>query len=280
MLKIFKRHAIEMTLTLAVFALFLANAAGLFELVFDLGTGAGNLAAVLRTREFYLLLAVGLVLVLMLPLLSPIKASILVFIAMLPVFALGYGVESYRSLIPMEYMLLTILMIFAVHVLLHFFSEYSEKQRIMRVFGQYIPAELARRLSESPGGLNLEGEARELSVMFCDVHDFTSLSENIEPRDLAEMLNALFNPISDIIYRHNGLIDKYMGDAVMAIWGAPLVDPHHAANAVTAAFEIQERLAELRKQFQERGWPMVEMGIGINTGIASVGNMGSKYRVT
>lgn len=280
MLQIFKRHTIEITLTLAVFALFLANAAGLFELVFDLGTGAGNLAVVLRTREFYLLLAVGLVLVLMLPLLSPVKASILVFIAMLPVFALGYGVDSYRSLIPMEYMLLTILMIFAVHVLLRFFSEYSEKQRIMRVFGQYIPAELARRLSENPGGLNLEGEARELSVMFCDVHDFTSLSEDIEPRDLAEMLNALFNPISDIIYRHNGLIDKYMGDAVMAIWGAPLADPQHAANAVAAAFEIQERLAELRKQFQERGWPMVEMGIGINTGVASVGNMGSRYRVT
>jgi adenylate cyclase len=137
-----------------------------------------------------------------------------------------------------------------------------------------------RRLGENRRGLNLEGEARELSVMFCDVHDFTSLSEGVEPRELAKMLNTLFNPISEIIYRHKGLIDKYMGDAVMAIWGAPVDDPHHAANAVAAGFEIQERLVELRERFRKRGWPPVEMGIGINTGIASVGNMGSRYRVT
>ncbi len=280
MLKIFKRHAIEISLTLAVFALFLANAAGLFELAFDLDAGAGNFGAVLRSGEFYLLLIVGLVLALALPLLTPIRASVLVFVMMLPVLALGYRVESYRALIPMEYMLLTILMIFIVHVLLRFFTQYSEKQRLMSIFGQYIPTELVRRLGDNPGGLNLEGEARELSVMFCDVHDFTSLSEDIDPRQLAEMLNTLFNPISDIIYRHKGLIDKYMGDAVMAIWGAPVDDPHHAANAVSAAFEIQECLVDLRLRFQERGWPKVEMGIGINTGVANVGNMGSKYRIT
>ncbi len=280
MLKIFKRHIIEITLTLAVFVLFLANAAGLFELVFDLDAGAGNLAAILRTPEFYLLVVIGLVLALGLPLLTPLQASALVLVVMLPVFALGYRVESYRALIPMEYMLLTVLMIFSVHVLLRFFTQYSEKQRIMSVFGQYIPAELVRRLGDNPGGLQLQGEARELSVMFCDVHDFTPLSEEMEPRQLAEMMNALFNPVSEIIYHHRGLIDKYLGDAVMAVWGAPLDDPQHAANAVAAAFEIQERLVALREEFRERGWPPVEMGIGVNTGIASVGNMGSKYRVT
>ncbi len=280
MLRIFKRHIIDISLTLAVFALFLANAAGLFQLAFDLDAGAGNLAAILRTPEFYLLLLIGLVLALGLPLLTPIQASALVLVVMLPVFALGFRVESYRALIPMEYMLLTVLMIFSVHVLLKFFTQYSEKQRIMSVFGQYIPAELVRRLGENPGGLQLQGEARELSVMFCDVHDFTPLSEGMEPRQLAEMLNALFNPISEIIYRQHGLIDKYMGDAVMAVWGAPLDDPRHAANAVAAAFEIQERLLALRDEFRQRGWPPVEMGIGINTGIANVGNMGSKFRVT
>ncbi|MDH3414645.1 MAG: adenylate/guanylate cyclase domain-containing protein, partial [Gammaproteobacteria bacterium] len=222
MLKIFNRHAIEITLTLAVFALFLANAAGLFELAFDLGAGAGNVGAILRTREFYLLLVTGLMLVLALPLLNPVRASLLVLVVVLPVFALGYRVESNRALISMEYTLLTILMIFSVHVLLRFFTQYSEKQRLMSIFGRYIPAELVRRIGDDPRGLKLEGEARRLSVMFCDVHDFTSLSEKIEPRQLAEMLNTLFNPISDIIYRHKGLIDKYMGDAVMAIWGAPV----------------------------------------------------------
>jgi adenylate cyclase len=280
MLRIFKRHSIEITLSLAVLALFLVNAAGLFQLAFDLGTSAGNVASILRTPEFYLLLVIGLVLVLTLPLVTPVQASVLVLVMLLPVFALGSRVESYRALIPMEYMLLTILMIFILHVLLRFFTQYSEKQWLISIFGQYIPAELVRRLGENRRGLNLEGEARELSVMFCDVHDFTSLSEGVEPRELAKMLNTLFNPISEIIYRHKGLIDKYMGDAVMAIWGAPVDDPHHAANAVAAGFEIQERLVELRERFRKRGWPPVEMGIGINTGIASVGNMGSRYRVT
>jgi adenylate cyclase len=280
MLKLLNRHAIEIALTLAVLALFLANAAGLFELAFDLGAGAGNLGAILRTREFYLLLVIGLVLVLGLPLLNPVQASFLVLAVMVPVLALGYRVGSNRALIPMEYMLLTILMIFSVHVLLRFFTQYSEKQRLTSIFGQYTPAEVVRRISDNPGGLKLEGEARKLSVMFCDVHDFTALSERVEPRQLAEILNTLFNPISDIIYRHKGLIDKYMGDAVMAIWGAPVEDPHHAGNAVSAAFEIQECLVDLRARFEQRGWPPVEMGIGINTGIASVGNMGSKYRIT
>ena len=280
MLNPFKRHTIEIILSLAVLVLFLANAAGMFELALNLGADRGNLATALHTPEFYFLLAIGLVLVLALPLLSPIKASALVFVLMLPVFALGSRIGSYHALIPMEYMLLTILMIFVVHVLLRFFTVFAEKQRLMSVFGQYIPAELVKRLGDDPKSITLEGEARELSVMFCDVHDFTALSENIEPRELAEMLNALFNPISDIIYQRNGLIDKYMGDAVMALWGAPVDDPNHAANAVTAAFEIQERLVELRKAFAERGWPQVNMGIGINSGIANVGNMGSKYRVT
>lgn len=280
MLKILKRHLVEIVLTLAVFLLFLANVAGLFELVFDVGAGGGNMGVILRTGEFYLLLVIGLVLVLVLPLLSPVMASMLVFVAMMPVLALGYRVDSYRSLIPMEYMLLTILMIFSVHVLLSFFAEYTKKQRLISIFGQYVPAELVRGLSDNPGTLRLEGEARELSVMFCDVHDFTSLSEHIEPRELATLLNTLFTPITDIIYRHRGLIDKYMGDAVMALWGAPVTDPHHAANAVSAAFEIQERLVDIRRTFAERGWPEVHMGIGINTGVMNVGNMGSKYRVT
>ena len=115
--------------------------------------------------------------------------------------------------------------------------------------------------------------------MFCDVRSFTTISESLEPRQLTQMLNTLFNPLTEIVYRHHGTIDKYMGDALMAFWGAPIKDPQHAGNAVAAAFEIQEALVNINREFEAQGWPKIQLGIGINTGVVSVGNMGSKYRM-
>ena len=125
----------------------------------------------------------------------------------------------------------------------------------------------------------MKAEAREMSVMFCDVQNFTAISERLEPPELAELLNTLLSPLTRILYRHRGIIDKYMGDGIMAFWGAPVSDRHHAGNAVAAAFEIQEALEGLRRTFKERGWPEIHMGIGINTGPMAVGNMGSEYRI-
>ena len=142
-----------------------------------------------------------------------------------------------------------------------------------------MPAELAKRISQDPGQFSLEGDSRELSIMFCDVHNFSAISEQLEPKELAELLNTLFTPLTRILYKHHGIIDKYMGDAIMAFWGAPLPDPHHATNAVAAAFEMQEAVKEMMPGFVERGWPSINVGIGVNTGVVSVGNMGSEYRV-
>ncbi|MCK5362881.1 MAG: adenylate/guanylate cyclase domain-containing protein, partial [Gammaproteobacteria bacterium] len=173
----------------------------------------------------------------------------------------------------------TILMLFVVNVLISYFTETTRKQQLINAFGQYVPAELAKRISQNPGQFSLEGDSRELSIMFCDVHNFSAISEQLEPKELAELLNTLFTPLTRILYKHHGIIDKYMGDAIMAFWGAPLPDPHHASNAVAAAFEMQEAVQELMPGFQERGWPRIKVGIGINTGVVSVGNMGSEYRV-
>lgn len=275
-----RNNIVHVGMIFGVFALFLANALGLFELAFAIDTGPGNASSVIRTPEFYVLLVIGIGLSLMLPFLSPIKASLVVFLCMGPVLYLGAAIKSYRPLIPMEYMLLTILMLFILHVLLDYFGQYTRKQRLMSIFGQYVPAELVDQISQDSSKFNLDGESRELTVMFCDVHDFTSISEKLTPTELATMLNTIFTPLTEIIYKHKGVIDKYMGDAVMAFWGAPVDDPHHAANAVAAAFEMQESLVGLREGFLSRGWPEVHMGIGINTGTMSVGNMGSRYRLT
>lgn len=275
-----RNNIVHVAMILIVFALFLANALGLFELAFAIDTGPGNVGSVVRTPEFYLLLIIGVALSLLLPFLNPIKASLIVFACMGPVLYWGASVKTQRPLIPMEYMLLTILMLFILHVLLVYFGEYTKKQKLISTFGQYIPPALVEQISRDPAKIRLDGESRELTVMFCDVHNFTAISEKLSPTELAAMLNTIFTPLTDIIYKHKGVIDKYMGDAVMAFWGAPLDDPHHAGNAVSAAFEIQESLVGLREGFLSRGWPEVHMGIGINTGTMNVGNMGSRYRLT
>jgi adenylate cyclase len=149
----------------------------------------------------------------------------------------------------------------------------------MEAFGHYVPPELVPVISQHEADSSLKGEAREMTVMFCDVHDFTSISGRLEPKQVAQLLNALFTPLTSIVHKYAGTIDKYMGDAIMAFWGAPLPDAEHAAHGVMAALEIQEALAELGLSFQKLGWPAVTMGIGINTGIMCVGNMGSEFRM-
>ena len=274
--KSLRRRWLQVLLVLTVFAVFVFNAGGVFQIEFD---GALTVPAMVRTKEFLVLVVTGFTLSLLLPLLTPIRASLLTFVVMLPVLFMGYTATGQRAMLPMEYSLLTILMLFVVNVLASYFAETTRKQRLINAFGQYVPAELAKRISQDPEQFSLEGDSRELSIMFCDVHNFSAISEQLEPKELAELLNTLFTPLTRILYKHHGIIDKYMGDAIMAFWGAPLPDDHHASNAVAAAFEMQEAVKALMPGFNERGWPTIKVGIGINSGVVSVGNMGSKYRV-
>jgi adenylate cyclase len=273
-----RANALQSVVTLVVFALFIAVASGNLEMVLQVKTGRSTLAAIVATREFAALLGVGVVMAVMLPLLSPIAGSLLTFVCMLPVYWLGYS-SLYRPLIPMEFSLVTILVLYIVHMLIGYFREVHQKQQVIKLFGQYVPPALAARLSADPKAMDLQGEARELSILFCDVWDFSSRAERLEPRALSALLNALFTPLTEIVHRHDGTIDKYIGDAMMAFWGAPLSEPQHAAKAVSAAFEMQDAVAALTPAFARRGWPALRVGIGINSGIAHVGNMGSQYRM-
>ncbi len=279
MLNTLKRYRIQIVIVLCVFALFMANAVGSFRLFLDLGPGASSLRAALGNQEFLILLVLGLTLSFLLPILSPIKASFCTLLATIPVFYFGIAPASSHSLIPMEYSLLTILMLFGVNVLASWFRESHRKQELLGVFGQYVPPELVNIISQGTERPNLEGESREMTVMFCDVHNFTSISEGLGPRQLTALLNALLTPMTRIVYKHGGTIDKYIGDALMAFWGAPLQDPEHARNALLAALEIQQMVGELASTFQSRGWPKITLGIGINSGLMNVGNMGSEYRM-
>jgi adenylate cyclase len=160
----------------------------------------------------------------------------------------------------------------------------AQRGEIRAAFGRYLAPAVIEEIIANPDKLELGGEVRELTLMFCDVRNFTSISEHLSAVELTHFINALLTPLSEIILAHRGTIDKYMGDAIMAFWNAPLDEPQHAAHACRAALEMAARMEALNRDWEEQaartGRPFrhVNIGIGINTGQCCVGNLGSTYR--
>src|SRR6202167_4984799 len=154
--------------------------------------------------------------------------------------------------------------------------EEQEKRKVRGAFQQYVSPEVIRRVLSDPGLVT--PRKTEITVLFSDVRGFTTISESLDAQDLARLLNGYLTEMTRIIFKHQGTLDKYIGDAVMAIWGAPFTEPKHGERCCRAAIAMVARLAELQKKWVAEGLPAMEIGIGINTGIASVGNMGSSLR--
>ncbi|NQY87898.1 MAG: adenylate/guanylate cyclase domain-containing protein [Colwellia sp.] len=175
----------------------------------------------------------------------------------------------------------SLLLIFLVGIYnlgLGFFKENSQRKMIKGIFDQYVPPAHIDKMLSDPNSVNLDGERKEMTVLFADIRSFTSISESLSASELKNLLNKYFNPITKSIFDHKGTIDKYVGDMVMAFWGAPLNDAEHAQNALNAALAMQEITAKLRDEFKQIGLPQIYVGIGLNTGEMSVGDMGSEYR--
>lgn len=230
--------------------------------------------------EVLWLLLIGVTLAVLLPLLSPMRAilaSVLVFAASQ---ALTLGIWQYANVVmPIANSLVMVAMLFALNMSYGYFVESRTKRQITNLFGQYVPSELVDEMSKHPDSVSMVGESREMTVLFSDVRGFTSISEGLDPKELSLLMNEFLTPLSRVVYKHRGTIDKYMGDCIMAFWGAPLPDGTHARNAIMAGIEMQTTLQNLQAHFKERGWPSIKIGVGINTGRVSVGNMGSEVRV-
>lgn len=287
-----KKLAIRSGLLWLIFSIFLLNALGVlhFSLFEALGLKFHTnllsslifqqaLPPALQKLDFVVFLIAGVVLCLALPQASPISASTLTFAAALVTFYVAYKNAAHGGVVPLEFTLLTILILFATNVLVGYFVETHEKQKIIDMFGQFVPPAVVNTIASQPDQLNLNGEARELSVMFCDIKDFSTMSERLEPTELGELLNTYFTEMTDVLREHGATIDKYIGDAIMAFWGAPIHRPQHAAQALEASNAMIDSLPKLRAIFDARGWPYLDVGIGINTGMMNVGNMGSRYRL-
>jgi adenylate cyclase len=227
-----------------------------------------------------LLLAAGTALAILLPLLSPVYGTLLSAGVLLLTVAGNGALWVYGDIaLPLAGGMLMILTLFALNMTFGYFRTERTKRQITGLFGQYVPGEVVDEMSKNPEQVSMEGESREMTILFSDVRGFTSISEGLEPKELAQLMNEFLTPLSRVIYGHRGTIDKYMGDCIMAFWGAPLPDTHHAHNAVLSGLEMQRRLRELQPHFKERGWPEIYIGVGINTGRVNVGNMGSEVRV-
>lgn len=230
--------------------------------------------------EVLWLLLIGTALSFLLPRLSPAKAMLLIVSILSITLGLSIVMWQYGNiLMPVANSLVMIALLFAVDMSYGYFVESRTKRQITGLFGQYVPGELVEEMSRHPESVSMEGESREMSILFSDVRGFTSISEGLDPKELTLLMNEFLTPLSRVIYKHRGTIDKYMGDCIMAFWGAPLPDASHARNAILAGIEMQATLSALQPHFKERGWPEIHVGVGINTGRVSVGNMGSEVRV-
>jgi adenylate cyclase len=180
--------------------------------------------------------------------------------------------------LPVAILLMPAVIIALFNIVFGFLRANSQKREIQSMFGQYVPPEHVARMLENPDTVSLEGEQREMTVLFSDIRSFTTISEGLTAAELKNMLNRFFTPITQIIFDNNGTIDKYVGDMVMAFWNAPLNDERHASNAIAAALAMLAKIEELKPQFAAMNLPEVNVGIGINTGTMNVGDMGSSYR--
>lgn len=154
----------------------------------------------------------------------------------------------------------------------------EERERLQALMGMYLHPKVAGMVAESPDLLRLGGEKRQLTVMFTDLRGFSSAAEVLEPEVLVDVLSEYLESMTDIIFAHGGLLDKYMGDGIMALWGAPVALEDHAIEACRAALDMVSKQRELCLDWLDRGLPPLQMGVGINTGPVVVGNLGSSRR--
>ena len=231
--------------------------------------------------EVVWLLLIGITLCILLPLLSPAKAIIASVLALAASTVLSLMMWSHWNLLmPLANSLVMTGLLFALNMSYGYFVESRTKHQITRLFGKYVPTELVDEMSKNPEQVvSMEGESREMTILFSDVRGFTTISEKLDPKELSQLMNEFLTPLSRVISSHQGKVDKYMGDCIMAFWGAPKPLADHARHAILAGIEMQQTLARLQPHFKGRGWPEIHVGVGINSGRVSVGNMGSEVRV-
>lgn len=227
-----------------------------------------------------LILLTGVILGLFLPRWKPAKGFLFTIAFLLIEVLLIHAVfVQWRWVLQNIYPVFSTFFIYGGISFYGYFVEEKDKRFITDTFSHYLSSDVIRELMEHPEKIRLGGERRELTIFFSDIRDFTSITEDLPPETLVEFLNGYLTPVTDIIFQNKGLLDKYIGDAVMSVFGVPLPDPDHPRLACQTAVDMVRLVNETREKWrQDYGIPSLHIGIGINTGLATVGNMGSDRR--
>ena len=247
---------------------------------------SGMLDGVIKHKPSYILgadvllvLIAGLVMAVVVPRLSPLRSTIVGVIVLVCLIGINlFFWEGNHVVLPLASGIVAVVSLYAMNMSWGYFVESRSKRLFTELFGQYVPPELVDEMARNPESYSMDGRKAELTVLFSDVRGFTTISEGLQPDQLASLMNEYLGAMTIVIRKHRGTLDKYIGDAIMAFWGAPVADAEHAKNAVTTALEMQKALKVLNVDLKAKGWPELKIGVGVNTGPMTVGDMGSTIR--
>ena len=233
-----------------------------------------------EAADLIILLVLGVTLSLWLPRLSPLRALLLCVVLGVALIMLNMWLWNEQGLVMnIATPVILLFLLTLLNMAYGFLSESRQREFLKDKFGQYVPPAVVDEMIRHSGeNFGFEGESREMTVLFSDIRNFTTISESLNANELKKILNDFFTPMTRIIFDRRGTIDKYVGDMVMAFWGAPLRDELHARRALDAAFDMLDKVEELKPVFKANGLPEVNIGIGLNTGMMNVGDMGSESR--
>ena len=227
--------------------------------------------------EFGLVLLFGFVLTYILPRVRAVQGTFLTAVTWIGYAAAVQTLFVVKGVcLPAVMPTVTIGSVFVVTTVLNYVLKERQAREIHSMFSRYVSPRIVQDLMKSPSKATLGGQRKELTMLFADLVGFTTFSEHRPAEEVVDQLNEYLSAMTDVIFRWNGTLDKFVGDEIVVFWGAPLDQPDHAELAVQCALEMQARLMELQARWKSQGKPMLNNGIGINTGVALVGNIGAE----
>ena len=229
--------------------------------------------------DFCMILVLGFIVGVVIPRARAARGVLLILVLLiLFVGANTYVFSRYNIWLNLIYPVLTMMTIYLAITVYRYITEEREKKKIRGAFQYYLTASVINEMLKDPTKLKLGGDKKDLTVLFSDIRGFTTISEKLTPEELVHLLNEYLTAMTEIVFKYDGLLDKYMGDAIMAVYGAPLHQPDHRIRACRTALDMIESLKKLQQKWSEEGRPILNIGIGINSGDMVVGNMGSQMR--
>ena len=221
----------------------------------------------------------GLLIGIAVPRVKAVQGMVLSLVVLIAFVLINTFIFSrYNLWLNIIYPALTMIVIYLGITVYRYITEEREKKKIRGAFQYYLTASVINEMLKDPSKLKLGGDKKDLTVLFSDIRGFTTISEKLTPEDLVRLLNEYLTEMTNLVFKYDGLLDKYMGDAIMAVFGAPLDQPDHAVRACRTALDMMEELKKLQKKWTDEGRPAFDIGIGINSGDMVVGNMGSDMR--